>query len=369
VRTLSTLALALALVPLAAYAAPTAASVVGGSAISIQSAPWAVVVEYRDAPDSYYHCTGSIIDTMHVVTAAYCLYTQAGTKAGPGQVMVFAGTSNSYAPAATDEQQIRRVASYHIHPAYVFGGPGDRDDVAVLTVAQPFDLGGSSVRAVALPSAGRAFPARVSVELAGYGRQAASVSSPGQLVRMTATVEPQGDCGAWSSSIARENGVVFCLGSARSTTCSGDGGAGVVAGGVLLGVTGLSVSGSCAAGDDVVAASLVAPELLAFVRGSSAPPSAPRSSSSARLRWKGPVRVGTTLTCSAGSGWRTPVRVVYTFVTADAGRVLQSGVKATYRVARRALRASIRCRALVANDGGTLLVQTNASPNVVARKR
>jgi hypothetical protein len=143
----------------------------------------------------------------------------------------------------------------------------------------------------------------------------------------------------------------------------------VVAAGVLLGVVDTVYSPICRPGADGTDASLLAPEVLAFVQGNDAPPAAPLPSTPGRLRWKAPLRVGGTLTCSSGGGWRTPVRIAYSFVSASSGRVLQSGAKATYVVAARALHTTIRCRALVTNDGGTLLVTTNASPKVAAAKK
>jgi hypothetical protein len=356
---------AVAAAPLAARGAP---ALVGGTAIPIRSAPWAVTVEYQDGPSSYYHCGGSIVDATHVVTAAYCLFTNKGVRAQLTQVRVFAGVSNYYTPAATDEAQERDVAALRLHPGFAYRAPDDRDDVAVLTVSPAFDLSGASVRALDLPQSPGAFPTRAAVQIAAFGRQAASTPSPGDLGLLHATVEAQGVCGAWGSVVGRENGVLFCASAPRGSTCSGDGGAGAVSGGVLIGVVGSTLYGDCSAGNEVMAASLASQEILAFVRGDDSPPSAPRSTKAARLTWKGPVRVGSTLTCSAGSGWKSPVHVSYAFVTTDSNRVLQSGARATYRVAPRAARAAIRCRALVSNDGGTLLVQTNASPNVAPKR-
>jgi hypothetical protein len=360
----SLIALALACLALPA-AAGGASSVVGGSAVAIQGAPWVAHVQYQDGPTSFYHCSASILDETHVVTAAHCLFTDAGVRAQPSQLTVHAGTTNFFSAAATDQPQVRAVASLRVHPGFAWSAQVDRDDVAVLVLATPLDLSGPSARAVALPSAGAA-PARLGVSLAGYGRQDPSRPSSGQLASMSATLEAQGDCGSFASAIDGANGVLFCLTSPTSAVCSGDSGAGVVIAGATPTLVGVVDAANCTPGDDALAASLYAPEVLAFVQGNDTPPTAPRAATPPRLRWSGPVRVGSTLTCSAGGGRQTPVTASYTFLTADSGRVLQSGAKATYVVAARALHAAIRCRALVANDGGTLLVTTNASPNVAA---
>jgi hypothetical protein len=339
--------------------------VVGGSAVAIQNVPWAARMTFA-TPTSNGLCTGSVVDALHVVTAAHCVYLESGEKVDASQVTVDAGISNYATPAAGDLPQKRAVAAVRIHPDYRPSAFPDRDDVAVLVLAAPLDLSGPAVKAVSLPAAGTAFPTGASVTIAGFGQQSILAQPSGQLLSLGATVEAQGDCGEDGDDLLWANGVVYCMSTPAGTLCRGDSGSGVVAGGVLLGVVNTVYSSFCEPGADVGVASLLAPEILAFVQGSDAPPTAPLPAAPGRLLWKGPVRVGSTLTCSAGSGWISPVTATYAFVTADSGRVLQSGPKPTYVIAKSALHASIRCRALAVNAGGTLLVKTNASPNVAA---
>ena len=158
------LALAALAVVVSAGAASPAVRVVGGTAIQIQSAPWAVFVAYYPGGDTQTQCTGSVLDASTILTAAHCLYGPTGTLAQPAQVSVEAGVSNYAAPAATDAEQDRVVSSFRIHPGYVFQETGLPDDLAVLTLSTPLDLsgpGGSGCRATrsqrAVPGRGRCF--------------------------------------------------------------------------------------------------------------------------------------------------------------------------------------------------------------------
>ena len=76
-------------------------------------------------------CTGALIETNIVLTAAHCLYdNRSGKLIDPGQVQFHAGRRNG---RATATRKIRRAV---VHPDYVFAPPGGEldtsDDLALL---------------------------------------------------------------------------------------------------------------------------------------------------------------------------------------------------------------------------------------------
>jgi hypothetical protein len=348
----------------AAISIGTAASterIVGGTAIQIQASPSTVYVQYQDGPESYYRCTGSIIDASHVLTSAHCLYTESGTLAQASQLIVDAGLSNFFMPTSTDLVQYRTVTSFRVHPSYVFGPTGQPDDVAVLALSSALDLSGPAVKAVALPLVDSSFPSRQAVTVAGFGRQTASVPPSGPLVSMTANVDPQGTCGEYTGGllITNDNATVMCAVSHAGSACNGDSGAGVLtmtSTPVIVGVVEAATAGCQTGGEDTIVY-VGAPEILAFIQGADDPPAAPRKTSStkARLDWNSPLLVGARIVCST-SGWKVPVHVSYSFLNEASGKVLQTGTRTDYLVKTKDVGINILCRAKVAGSGGTLLV-------------
>jgi len=168
-----------------------AGTVVGGTPIVVQSAPWAVYLRVSMGATGSF-CSGSIIDAQHVVTAAHCVYGPDGTPVPATALRIRAGISSSSRTIRSDAEQDRDVVSVRVHPGY--GGPaaGSADDVPVLTLDQPLDFGGTAVQPVALPGPGTGFPAaNADVGFAGFGRENPAVPATGSLNWLTARVDEQ----------------------------------------------------------------------------------------------------------------------------------------------------------------------------------
>ena len=362
------LALAIAAAVSLIRGAAPATTVLGGSAIQIQSAPWTVFVE-QDAGTTLYLCTGSIIDASHILTAAHCLFDDSGVLTQATTLTVRAGISNFSSPTSTDAEQDRAVGSFRIHPGFSYTGSESPDDVAVLALTSPLDLSGTAVRAVALPGTGSAYPAGAQVGVAGFGKQNPTANASGPLAWMTATIDAQGSCGQFSpDGLIENNAITLCAVSPTSAVCNGDSGGGVVTttGGapVLIGVVDAGTPG-CAIGTHSVFAYVGAPEILAFVQGSAAPPTAPRATSSTQLdvSWNPPLVVGNTLACST-SGWQGTVKFGYLFLNSLDGQVLQSGPRPTFEIPAAAQGDKIACEVAATNTGGTELIETDATSRV-----
>src|SRR5579872_1948374 len=192
--------LAVAMSVLSSGSAAGAMSVVGGSTIQIEAAPWSVVIQDQ-APTSRHLCTGSIVNASFILTAAHCVFDEAGTITEPSRLTVEAGVSNFLAPLATDAEQVRTVSAFIVDPGYVWSTQLAPDDIAVLALSRPLDLTGPAAQAIPLPAPDAAFPAGATVGLAGFGEQTSGIFPTGPLTSLTATVDAQGSCGATNSGV------------------------------------------------------------------------------------------------------------------------------------------------------------------------
>lgn len=350
--------------------ASPAGRAVGGTPISISAAPWAVAIDYGNDVE-HDDCTGSIISPSLVVTSAFCLYSSSGSIEPLAGLTVIAGVSNDVTPASTDAEQSRTLSSVRIPSDFTYNpNASQADNVAVLTLSAPLNLGGPDVQSIALPSQGATFPAGASASMPTYGQQSASTNETGQLESMTVSIEPQGDCGQPASDqFIQYNATVFCAVSPTAGVCDGDAGASLVATSgspVLLGVASGS-SSDCTAGSQGYFTDVASGEILDFLQGTNSPPVAPQSSKAdpTDLVWYGPLNPGVDLVCTTG-GWGGGVRVAYSFVNAASGQVLQSGSSARYVIPPAAVGETIECISAVTNAGGTTLERTSASSVVKA---
>jgi hypothetical protein len=356
---------ALAALTLAALA-PPGRSVIGGGAIRIQAAPWAVFVEQADGPNRFL-CSGTILDASQVITAAHCLFNQTGARAATGSLSVEAGTSNFDLPLATDRVQERSVSSYRIHPDYISTLIASSDDVAVLDLSSPLHLDGETAEAVALPRPDSPFPAQLVLGLAGFGRERGTGLPDGRLHWLVARVDPQGSCGRPDEQgVIPNNGISFCAASRSGATCNGDSGAGLVAPGTHPTLIGVVSGGSetCAVGSHTLYAWVDAGEVRSFLLGSSDPPRAPRETNSTfvDLTWEAPLVVGATLHCSTGR-WQQPGSLSYSFRTTG-GAVLYSGRAQSFELQRVDRGASVYCEVAARSAGGTTIDLTGATSRV-----
>jgi secreted trypsin-like serine protease len=341
-------------------AALGASTVVGGTTVQVASAPWVVALRQTVRGGSLV-CTGAVLDALHVLTAGHCVFDLTGTLAPPAAFAVRAGASNYLTPAAGDTVQDRGVSSYRVHPRFSWSTGVSADDVAVLALTAPLDLGTPQVQAAPLPTDGALYPPPAALTLAAFGRE--STGAPdGSLNALTATIDPQGECGTLRNTVLPgNNAVAFCSSASTASLCSGDSGAALVTADPPHTIVGIASAGptSCTPGGHALLTNVEAPEILDFIRGNDQPPTAPRPSGTTYVRLGGdtPFHVGTTVTCTSGD-WDGAPAITYVFLDRRTGTVVQSGAKGTLLLTDGLVGAELACRAVATNAGGSAVLET-----------
>jgi len=345
----------------------SAEQVIGGTQAQVQSAPWTVSIKQATSAGSLL-CTGSILDSLHVLTAAHCVYDENGVLAATTAFTIRAGISNFNAPLATDAEQDRTVTSFRVHPGYAYSPTVSPDDVAVLALNQPFDFSGQAVQPTPLPSAGMQFPGGATAQLSGFGRESSSGSANGSLNSLTVAVAQQGDCGGYSNTVEPyDDAIALCAAGSNSSICSGDSGSGLVttdSSHTLIGVASAAPPG-CDLGSDGVYVYVGAPEILSFIQGNNSPVTAPRidSTTYVDLYSEPPLQVGSTLTCKSGN-WEDNPTLTYAFIDSAHDHVLQQGPSGSLTLNAQTVGATIACQVIATNAGGTAVLETTSTSSV-----
>lgn len=337
-------AVAALLLTASAPAAAASPRVVGGPPIDVTTTPWQVVLTITRVSGAAL-CGGVIVSDQLVVTAAHCV----ADAVSPRAVRVRAGISSTGAGGAS--AQFRVGEEVRVHPYWRARSGSFADDVAVVRLRTPLALDGPAVKPVRLPDPRVPLGEGAPVMLGGFGVDAPGQPRSGLLRRYDARL---GQAGCPGSADA----VLLCVSSPTSSTCDGDSGSGLVVdhgGPVLVGVAVAGPAG-CAPGTTRLVTRAGAPEILDFIRGSTAPPRAPRALGRLRLMAAGPMRVGTLLRC-AGPGWRDAASVEYAFVEPD-GRVLWKGTSPRYRLGPGDVGRRVGCRVTASSPGGTGVQRT-----------
>ncbi len=301
------------------------AAVVGGSPISVERAPWQVVVlgkipvEYQGQEEYFYQlCGGAIIGETEVLTAAHCMFNpQTGEPASASDFFVEAGSSDIKAIEPT-EQNIE-VESIRVHPYFSYAaGPGAPDDIAVLTLAKRLNLTGPAARAIGVAPAGPLPAEGAQAGFSGFGLQNASTEElTGKLYSLGMGVGLSEKCGGEADAL------FVCASAPTGSVCAVDEGGGLTSTGATPALVGIlstfegRSNETCNDGSLASFVNLVAPEIRDFIESEALPPKAPRGG--AGLKVAGVPTAGNMLTCSPGS-WSGERRSPTLSSTAPKGR-------------------------------------------------
>jgi hypothetical protein len=329
------------------------AAIVGGSPISIEQAPWQVVVISFISETEALLCGGSILDETQVLTAAHCVVNPS-SKAGipPEDIVVGAGAEDiEFRP-----EQVKGVSGVRVHPYYnPNAGLPAPDDVAVLGLESSLVLD-RDAQSIAPISGGSLLAEGAAVHLSGFGRQHPEEELNGRLYAIGMTLGSSRECGG------EDNALFLCASSPDGSLCFGDSGSGLTLPGTPATLVGVAdtvqvIDGKpCLPGAIGGFVNLAAPEIRDFVfEGNESPPRAPRGGGAGM---RGVPVVGQTLSCEPGI-WSNSPTFTYVFINGRDGAVLQEGSSSTYALTAADIGRSILCEVLAANAGGTGVERTS----------
>jgi secreted trypsin-like serine protease len=192
--------------------APPAHAIYNGTVLSPNKYPWAVRIQLVYSGGAVATCSGALISSYAVVTAAHCLHYNGGTPQRADVTFHYGSHPGQFTvPVPVSPGMLI------VHPG--FNEPLLRNDIGILHLAHP-------VAEAPIPLATVNPPANTSVVLAGYGclsdpflsHQSCPLGLPATLEAMSTRVVPSGSCpsitGGWS----------FCTFSHAKSANHGDSG-------------------------------------------------------------------------------------------------------------------------------------------------
>lgn len=339
------------------------AAIVGGSQISIEQAPWQVVVVAFLSTEEALLCGGSILDESHVLTAGHCMFNPNTRARVPAeQILVIAGTSDIEVIEA--EEQLSFTSAVRVHPYYSYDPEATQataDDVAVVELEKPLVYKSTAKPIEPVPAGGPYMEAGTAVRLTGFGAQSPTELN-GRLYAISMTLGFSRQCGDEADAL------FLCANTPGGSVCLGDSGSGLTLPGSpaqLIGVadTVQVIEGQpCRDGAEGGFANVAAPEIHDFIEGDEAPPRAPRGGGAVI---RGITTVGYSLTCEPGS-WSNSPTFTYMFINSSSGQILQQGASPTYPLSTVDVGRTILCEVHAANSGGTGVGRTPALPAIKA---
>ena len=216
---LTLLAALLALVP-SAMATTATNRVIGGVQATAGDAPWQALV----LPSGYL-CGGAILDNLHVLTAAHCVYDDYDYEViAPSSVTVRAGVVDRTAGGG----QAAGVSAITVYPGY---DPDlESGDVAILTLAGPGLTSSSTVQPIGLTEVGwRPVNGVTNMQLSGWGsivqRSPTDTTTPqsaSSTLMVAKNIQATDGCSAVYSPF--DDSRMLCAGQAGYDACQGDSG-------------------------------------------------------------------------------------------------------------------------------------------------
>ncbi len=325
-----------------AQAAP-APRVIGGSEVADPSAaPWSAQVWIEEGGGTA-RCSGSILDALHVLTAAHCAFAGEALVSGSAYTIIAGLAKFDYSPSEEGEFQQRGVVGVRVPPAY---RPGviHGSDAALLTLDSPLDFSRPGVQPIAVVPENGLPPLGSPTEFFGWG-----LTSPESFDRrehsLGQSLIRQWRCGGGYPA-------TICAQSPAGTTCKGDSGGGLVSATnppLLLGVASFTITGCPLAKPDGYT-NLASPEIHRWLLGDENPPLAPDSQTPPIL--SGDLSVGGRVFCDAPT-WSGQPKLKSLFVLGDGGAEIETPAAAGYRLRRPDRGREISCVSIATDVGGT----------------
>lgn len=324
--------------------------IVNGSTIDIAKAPFAVGIFTKG------FCSGTVIDPLHILTAAHCIRTRDNKSyVAPEAVTIAAGAAKQNSVTALKAAQKIKAAALYPHPR--FDGKGFLNDLAVIKLSTPLTLQPGVVEALPLETANKLILPGDRATIVGMGLTSAkSTSSWGVLRRVKATTLTGRHCGVNAPAL-----VVCTYGgkSGESGACSGDSGGALVKGNRLIGVTNYVTSLSCRNGVDGFA-NVTQPENRDFIQSALA--DAPLTAKQIKVSPRGGLAAtisrypvsGKSVKCARGNWRGSKISFKYKFVRFKGNSQYETTwlTKSRVRLPKSSRGWRVACLIKVKNAGG-----------------
>merc|ERR1711892_15149 len=184
--------------------------IVGGEEAPEHEFPWQISLRSFGA----HICSGSIINQHQVISAAHCM----APLMGPIIDTVIAGVHDRIGEGG---HQKRRIASMEAHENH--NEPEFDNDVAIITVTQPFDFSDPNVQPISMFMSDDAeIPAETICNATGWGALWGGGIHPNNLQWIQIPLLSHEDCVQLYPEYITDG--IVCAGASNHTTCSGDSG-------------------------------------------------------------------------------------------------------------------------------------------------
>ncbi|MDC0712325.1 trypsin-like serine protease [Stigmatella sp. ncwal1] len=209
--------------------------IVGGTTAAITDFPWQI--SFQSSSGSHF-CGGSIINANWVLTAQHCVYEAANSPSHPSTVRVGAGSATR-----TAQVQISQIADIIPYPGYSDATLGK--DVALLRLATPLTLNGSTVKAIPLATAADVTAGRtnagVTSTVTGWGTTSSGSSTlPSTLLKVDVPIVSNATASTNYGMTISADQIAAGFAAGGKDSCQGDSGGPLVVNGasgkILAGV-------------------------------------------------------------------------------------------------------------------------------------
>jgi len=184
--------------------------IVGGEEAPEHEFPWQISLRNLGS----HICGGSIINQNQVITAAHCV-----EGALPVMDTVIAGAHNRILESGHQKRRIKSMEPHEDH-----NNPRFNNDVAIITVTEPFDFSDPHVQPISMfKSSDAEIPAETICNATGWGLlYGGALLPPNPLQWIQIPTLGKGECESLHEGYITEG--MLCAGSKGHTMCNGDSG-------------------------------------------------------------------------------------------------------------------------------------------------
>jgi secreted trypsin-like serine protease len=121
-----------------------------GDEVSTYQHAWAVVFLIDDGNGDRIHCSGSIIDPTHIITAAHCFYPKEGGTINTNKLTVVVGANDPFGAKRRERGIKHKIKRFYVHDKYDSDTRAAYYDIAIVEVEKVITFG-SNIWPICIP--------------------------------------------------------------------------------------------------------------------------------------------------------------------------------------------------------------------------